>query len=239
MGRNRLAEFSRKHFHGRVCAMGRSSGKLDFLAGNWETTVDMERLDPVSRGTKYRATRFGRATLGVLLGAVSIPAIAFAVAGAGQVALLGSALGWMLLWLAAVDARRLCLPDRITLPLIVAGLFSGLILHPAHFWDHAVGAAAGFMIFRLVEGAFRMVRGHDGLGRGDAKLLAAGGAWVAWYGLPSVILIASLAGIIQALFSGRFRSRKAYKAPLPFGPALALGIWLVWLFGPLEWRGIW
>lgn len=199
----------------------------------------MERLDPVRRGTKYKATPLGRATLGVLLAAISIPAIAIAVAGAGQAALLGSALGWSLLWLAVVDARHFVLPDRITLPLIVAGLVSGLILHPAHFWDHAVGAAAGFMLFRLVEGAFRMVRGHAGLGHGDAKLLAAGGAWVAWYGLPSVILIASLAGILQALFSGRFRSRQAYKAPLPFGPALALGIWLVWLFGPLEWRGFW
>ena len=199
----------------------------------------MERLDPVRRGTKYRATPFARPPLGVLLGAISIPAIAFAVAGAGQVALLGSALGWMLLWLAVVDVRHFLLPDRITLPLLVAGLFSGLILHPAHFWDHAVGAAAGFMLFRLAEGAFRMARGHDGLGRGDAKLLAAGGAWVAWYGLPSVILIASLAGIVQALFTGRFRSKQAYKAPLPFGPVLGLGIWLVWVFGPLEWRGFW
>ncbi len=199
----------------------------------------MEWLDPVRRGTKYKATPFGLATLGVLLGAISIPAVAFAVAGAGKAALLGSALGWALLWLAIVDMRRFLLPNRITLPLLAAGLFSGLILHPAHFWDHAVGAAAGFVLFRLVERAFRMARGNDGLGRGDAKLLAAGGAWVAWYGLPSVILIASLAGILQALFIGRFRSRQAYKTPLPFGSALGLGIWLVWLFGPLEWRGFW
>ena len=199
----------------------------------------MERLDPVCRGIKYRATPFGRATLGVFLGAISIPAIALAVAGPNLAALLGAVLGWALLWLAVVDTRHFLLPDRITLPLLVAGLFSGLILHPTHFWDHAAGAATGFMLFRLVEGAFRMARGHDGLGRGDAKLLAAGGAWVAWYGLPSVILIASLAGIIQALFTGRFRSKQTYKAPLPFGPALGLGIWLIWLFGPLEWRGFW
>ena len=199
----------------------------------------MERLDPARRRTRYRAAHIGPAAFGLLLGAISVPAISFAVAGAGQVALLGSALGWALLWLAIVDTRHFRLPNRITLPLLVAGLFSGLILHPAHFWDHAVGAAAGFLLFRLVEGAFRMARGNDGLGRGDAKLLAAGGAWVAWYGLPSVVLIASLAGIVQALFTGKFRSRQIYKTPLPFGPALGLGIWLVWLFGPLEWRGFW
>ena len=199
----------------------------------------MERLEAALGSRKFGAARFGLPAPGLVVGIIALPAIALAVAGPNLAALLGAVLGWALLWLAVVDTRHFLLPDRITLPLLVAGLFSGLILHPAHFWDHAAGAAAGFMLFRLVEGAFRMARGHDGLGRGDAKLLAAGGAWVAWYGLPSVILIASLAGIVQALFTGRFRSRQAYKAPLPFGPALGLGIWLVWLFGPLEWRGFW
>ena len=200
--------------------------------------MDMERLETALGGRKFGAARFGLPAFGLVVGIIALPAIALAVAGPNLAGLLGTVLGWALLWLALNDARNLRLPDRITLPLIAAGLFSGLILHPAHFWDHAIGAAAGYLLFRLVERVFRMARGHDGLGRGDAKLLAAGGAWVAWYGLPSVILIASLAGIVQALFTGRFRSRQTYKAPLPFGPALALAIWLVWLLGPLEWRGL-
>jgi leader peptidase (prepilin peptidase) / N-methyltransferase len=62
------------------------------------------------------------------------------------------------------------------------------------------------------------------------KLFAAGGAWVGWAGLPSVLLLAALIGLAAALAGGRTLSAVS---KLPFGPALALAIWIVWLYGPL------
>jgi mannitol/fructose-specific phosphotransferase system IIA component (Ntr-type) len=44
-----------------------------------------------------------------------------------------------------------------------------------------------------------MIRKRDGLGLGDAKLLAGTGAWVGWQGLPSVVLIAAVLGLVMAL----------------------------------------
>ena len=84
---------------------------------------------------------------------------------------------------------------------------------------------------RLVQIALdrgEALRGIDGLGRGDAKLLAAGGAWCGWIGLPFIVLIASLGGIIQGLISGAFRGEA--RRPIPFGPALSLAIFLVWIY---------
>ena len=52
-----------------------------------------------------------------------------------------------------------------------------------------IGAAAGFAVFWSIGAAYRRYRGRDGLGGGDAKLLAAAGAWVGWQGLPLVVLI--------------------------------------------------
>jgi len=51
----------------------------------------------------------------------------------------------------------------------------------------------------MAEYAFKTLRGKDGLGRGDAKLLAAGGAWCGWMGLPFIVLIASGFGLLAAL----------------------------------------
>jgi len=62
-----------------------------------------------------------------------------------------------------------------------------------------IGAALGYSVFVAIAFAFKKLRGVDGLGRGDAKLLAAGGAWVTWSGLPQIVLIASLLGIAFAL----------------------------------------
>jgi leader peptidase (prepilin peptidase)/N-methyltransferase len=142
------------------------------------------------------------------------------------------ALGWTLLALAWIDARHMVLPDALTLPLILAGLGFALILEPERIGDHAAGAAIGWLIFWALARLYRAMRGRDGLGEGDAKLLAAAGAWVTWSGLGPVMLTAALTGLLVAL-TQRLRGGKPTAAtPIPFGPPLAFATWLVWLYTP-------
>jgi leader peptidase (prepilin peptidase)/N-methyltransferase len=72
-------------------------------------------------------------------------------------------------------------------------------LDPLLLANHAIGAAAGFAAFWALGYAYRRLRGREGLGLGDAKLLAGSGAWVSWWGLPSVVLVAALAGLTAAV----------------------------------------
>lgn len=95
----------------------------------------------------------------------------------------------------------------------------------------------GFAVFAFIAKLYRRIRGRDGLGLGDAKLLGALGAWVGWQGLPTVVLYAAGAGLLWALARslvrpGRFKPLDP-KQRLPFGPFLCLAGWLVWLYGPL------
>ncbi|CAE7328348.1 vvpD [Symbiodinium microadriaticum] len=167
-----------------------------------------------------------------------------------------AALGWVLLALAVIDYRHFILPDVLTLPLIPAGLALAWGLEPGIFGDgllgspllhhallhHALGAAAGFLGFAGLAWAYRTLRGREGLGLGDAKLLAAAGAWLSWTGLGSVLLwaaplalvVALAAGVIQGTLSDKLAGRSA----LPFGPFLALGFWLTWLYGPIRLGGL-
>jgi leader peptidase (prepilin peptidase)/N-methyltransferase len=142
-------------------------------------------------------------------------------------------LGWMLLALAVIDARRLILPDALTLPLIALGLAAAAWLDGPRLADHAIGAAAGFLAFWLVAALYRLLRRRDGLGLGDAKLLAAAGAWVSWEGLPGVVFAASLSALVFFLVAAFLGSDSDPARRLPFGPFLCLGIWLIWLYGPL------
>lgn len=128
----------------------------------------------------------------------------------------------MLSW---IDARTLRLPDVLTLPLVVAGLAQAWLLG-GDTLGAAIGAAMGYLFFVCVETVFRKVRGKEGLGRGDAKLLAAGGAWCGWMGLTYIVLIASGAGLV---FAGlRTLAGRRADGMVPFGPFLALGIAAVW-----------
>ncbi len=159
-------------------------------------------------------------------------AICIVPAGPLQWASVG--LAWALLLLSAIDIAAYRLPDIITLPLLAIGLVIAYTLLPdQQMIDHAIGACVGFTMLWLLSRGFRFWRGKDGLGLGDAKLTAAAGAWLGWAALPSVILIASLIGILTYGAFAFLRGRSALLVPLAFGVPLALAIWLIWLYGPV------
>jgi leader peptidase (prepilin peptidase)/N-methyltransferase len=103
--------------------------------------------------------------------------------------------------------------------------------------DSGIGAAAGFSILALLREGYRQLRGHDGLGLGDAKLLGAVGAWLGWHALSSVVLLAALGGLGIAVIVRLSGRSITPDQKLPFGPFLAAGAWVVWLHGglTLEW----
>ena len=134
-------------------------------------------------------------------------------------------LGWGLLALAWIDVQHLRLPDALTLPLLLLGLVATALLDPAALLDHALAAALGYAAFRAVSLGYRRWRGREGLGAGDAKLLAAGGAWVGLEALSSAVLIGAVLGLCGAAALVR-PGRAGWGATrVPFGPSLALGIW--------------
>jgi leader peptidase (prepilin peptidase)/N-methyltransferase len=100
------------------------------------------------------------------------------------------------------------------------------------------GAAIGYGAAFAVREIYRFARGRNGLGLGDVKLLAAAGAWISWDGLPSVLFIASVtalaACLILWLLDLRPRLRLGSDERIPFGIFLAIGLWIVWLHGPIR-----
>ncbi|MDO9712286.1 prepilin peptidase [Paracraurococcus lichenis] len=142
---------------------------------------------------------------------------------------LACGLGWVLLALGWIDWERMLLPDLLTLPLIPAGLAVTLALAPQDLTAHALGAVLGYAAFRGLALLYRALRGREGLGEGDAKLLAVAGAWLGWPGLPDVVLLAALLGLALAGLQALRRGRLDAAARLPFGPCLALALWLLWL----------
>lgn len=129
-----------------------------------------------------------------------------------------------LLALSVIDICSFRLPDWLTLPLIPAGLLAAWWLGDGILW-HLAGAIIGYAGLVALELAYRSVRGRDGLGRGDAKLLAVGGAWCGAALLPVILLVASIAGLVWALalrlMAGRsaliprFHSARSWLLELP------------------------
>lgn len=155
------------------------------------------------------------------LGAVSVGLAiwAFNLSGTAMVAAI---FGWFLIALAAIDFETGYLPDALTFPLIAGGLCVNVVGTLVPLTDSVFGAVLGYSVFRLIGYFFQRLRGREGLGQGDAKLIAAAGAWLGWQSLPSVILIGSVSTLVAVVAKSGLK-QPASDLEIPFGPGLCLG----------------
>lgn len=151
--------------------------------------------------------------------------------GPGWTFLAATGFVWTLIALAVIDIKRHLLPDRITLPLLWAGLAVNLQGSMFTTLESAViGAMAGYLSLWLVYQIHRLLTGREGMGYGDFKMLAAIGAWLGWKLLPMVVLVAAAVHLMLStayIVSGRLERH----VPVPFGPCLLLGASSVILCG--------
>lgn len=152
------------------------------------------------------------------------------------------------------------IPDEISLPGIVVGGLLRPVAFGAPWWDGVIAAGVGAGALALLRWTFLRLRGVEGMGLGDVKLIAMIGAFVGLKGLLPVLLVSSVAGsTIGLLAMAAGPSTGATKDPpsdptdpndpddpddwappdraIPFGPFLTLGALFHLFFGPafLRW----
>jgi leader peptidase (prepilin peptidase)/N-methyltransferase len=166
-------------------------------------------------------------------GAALVGAVAFA-AHPLPAAFLTALFGWWLLLLAAFDLEHFWLPDRLTWPLLAAGLAAAAWL-PAGppLTDRVIGSLLGFLSLWAIALAYRALRRREGLGGGDPKIFAATGAWLGWVQLPFVLVGAGLIGLAGLALMRLRGGAVAADDRLPLGTLLALAAWPIWLLHAL------
>jgi leader peptidase (prepilin peptidase)/N-methyltransferase len=129
--------------------------------------------------------------------------------------------------LALIDIRRGIIPNGLNLSIAGLGLSKTVVATGATAAIEAgcEGAVIG-LVFWLLRRFYFVLRKTQGLGLGDVKFLAAVGPWIGIAGLPTLLLIATLAALAAAgslQLAGRDMTRQS---SLPFGPYLAIGLLL-------------
>lgn len=136
----------------------------------------------------------------------------------------------LLVALGTIDLEHYLLPDRLTLP----GLVFGLAAQPWIGWTTFAGAVAGVVlgggVLLAIASAWYLLRGEEGMGLGDVKMLAMIGAFLGWQGVIVTLFLASLTGAAVGL-AVMGRSGAGGRTRLPFGTFLALGGLVALFFG--------
>ena len=128
-----------------------------------------------------------------------------------------------------IDLRHHILPNVITVPGIVIGFVLSLGLPPG--WrDSLIGlVTGGGVLFAIAEGYYRL-RGVEGLGMGDVKMLSMIGAFLGWKLMLVTLILASFAGSVIGVGVIAL-GRGDMKAALPFGTCVAVGALTAAVFG--------
>jgi leader peptidase (prepilin peptidase) / N-methyltransferase len=135
--------------------------------------------------------------------------------------------------IALFDARYFVIPDGPIAFLVLVGAATA-------FGGSDEGAAriaagiTGFVALQLIGLIYEALRSTPGVGGGDARLFGVAGLWLGFAGLPACLVYAVLSALASAVVAARQGALDSARQPIPFGPHLALGLWLVWVFGPLE-----
>ncbi len=122
----------------------------------------------------------------------------------------------MLTVLAFIDAKFYVLPDKITKPGIVTGILFSFIKGEEYILPSLLGLSVGGGILYILAKSWQLLRGQEGMGLGDVKMMGMVGAFIGVNRLIYVMLIASLLGLIFSLLSFIIWKRPINK-PLPFG----------------------
>jgi len=126
-----------------------------------------------------------------------------------------------LIVLFVTDLQHKILPNAVTLPGIAVGFVCSLFVLPG--WrDSLIGIVVGGGALYAIAEVYYRVRGQEGLGMGDVKLLAMIGAFLGWKLVLLTLVFASFTG---SLVGGALiaTGRGDMKYALPFGTFLAVG----------------
>lgn len=161
--------------------------------------------------------------------------------GTGWPAAVYALLFSSLLVIAFIDFFHQIIPNVITLPGIALGLLGAITILPVGLLDSVLGILLGYGIPWGIANAYLYFRGKEGMGLGDAKLLAMIGAFLGWKPMLLTIMVGAMVGSIVGLTLFAMKITR-WDQHLPFGVFLALGAVvsiffhrevLTWYFGLL------
>ena len=125
-----------------------------------------------------------------------------------------------------IDLKHYIIPDSLTFPLCIIGFVKSFdpnintTIFP-NYINSLIGGVFGYLIIWLIIYFYKQIRKKEGMGLGDAKLMAVIGFWFGWISIPFVMFISSVVALIMVVPSLINKSKKM-SSKIPFGPYIIL-----------------
>ena len=129
----------------------------------------------------------------------------------------------ILLSIAVIDIEHRIIPNSLSISLLLLGFVYSIFSNNLDPINSFLGAVIGFSIFYSITIIYSYIKEQEGLGIGDAKLLAAIGSNLGLQAIPMILLFTSLIGILIGLFYYKNSNQKSFfKLSIPLAPSLSI-----------------
>ncbi len=144
--------------------------------------------------------------------------------------------GGLMIVASFIDLKTFILPDVITIPGSIAAIPCAALFTPVGWEGALLGAGIGGGLFWSLRLLYRGLKGTEGLGLGDVKIMFMIGALAGPQNLPLVITISAFTGLCAGLTMMVIDKEQKYGSMIPFGPFLAFGSMLSILYAEPFWN---
>jgi len=132
-----------------------------------------------------------------------------------------------------IDLKHFIIPNVLTFSMMALGFVKSFDpnLNPIfpNYINSLIGGIFGYGIIWSIIFFYKQIRKKEGMGLGDAKLLAVIGFWFGWIAIPFVIFLSSAIALISVI-PDLLKKTKKMSTPIPFGPYIILGTLIYLVF---------
>ena len=132
-----------------------------------------------------------------------------------------------------IDLKHFIIPNVLTFSMMALGFVKSFDpnLNPIfpNYINSLIGGIFGYGIIWSIIFFYKQIRKKEGMGLGDAKLLAVIGFWFGWIAIPFVIFLSSAIALISVI-PDLLKKTKKMSTQIPFGPYIILGTLIYLVF---------
>ena len=146
-----------------------------------------------------------------------------------------SILSLILIIIFFIDLENFIIPDSLNFTIMGLALlknflpnFNTSLIHEID--QSIIGGMVGYLSIWLIIFLYKTIKKIDGMGLGDAKLMAAIGFLFGWQSVPFVLFVSSILGLIFVIPS-LIKKQKNMRTEIPFGPFIILACLIYFAYG--------
>ncbi len=134
-----------------------------------------------------------------------------------------------------IDLENFIIPNSLNFSVMALGLlknfipnFNTSLIHEIN--QSIIGGIVGYLSIWLIIFLYKTFKKIDGMGLGDAKLMAGIGLLFGWQSIPFVLFVSSILGLIFVVPS-LIKKQKTMRTEIPFGPFIIVASLIYFTYG--------